>query len=346
MELATSETAGSNLRLCYKMGILERLEIGGAEDIDPDRPLELCGLSLGVEATTAAIKIAQSTAPPRTLLIFDAKDVVVDIFELHSNIDEVTAVFSLPEGLDTPLPTALEVYLVLAIHAASDEALTGILSGGCIVSLGDHPLVEKFSRLLQKVNRKGEVGLGSLSQYKSVHSTIPAADALTEMDMSCLIGYIAASPLKFKFLELYRLMEARYLKRVQEEFNSSFLSGPKMAISEAAKSLESEISQIGLLSQRAQPYFEIISDIITGARGENRFAASLCRKLSSQGGDMKSPKHKAGAAFIYYIRCAIVHAGGKDLIFESFDDSGELLSGIMDYMEEAAFSLAGLEFRN
>lgn len=293
MELAAYETAGSSLRLCYKMGILERLEVGGADDIDPDRPLELCGLSLGVEASAAAIEIAQSTAPPKTLLIFDAKDVVVDIFELHYNLGEVTAIFSFPKGMDTPLPTALEVYLVSAIHSASDEALARILSGDCIVSLGDHPLAEKFSGLLQKVNRKGEIGLESLSQYKSVYSTIPAADALTEMDMSCLIGYIAASPLKFKFVELYRLMEARYLKRVQEEFNSSFLAGPKMAIAEAAKNLESEISQIGLLSQRAQPYFEIISDIITGARSTNRFAASLCRKLSSQGGDIPTSTLRA-----------------------------------------------------
>ncbi len=75
-------------------------------------------------------------------------------------------------------------------------------------------------------------------------------------------------------------------------------------------------------------------------------AAALCRKLDGQAGDMKSPKHKAGAAFVYYIRCAIVHAGGKDMIFESYPDSDALLGLLKEHMEEAAFALAGLGLRS
>lgn len=76
--------------------------------------------------------------------------------------------------------------------------------------------------------------------------------------------------------------------------------------------------------------------------------ASRPREGSTQEGprDMKSPKHKAGAAFVYYIRCAIVHAGGKDMIFESYSDSDALLDLLKEHMEEAAFALAGLGLRS
>ena len=166
------------------------------------------------------------------------------------------------------------------------------------------------------------------------------------MDQSCLVGYISASPMKFEFVELYRLMEARYLAHIRNEFNSNFMKEPKAAIGAAAKSLESEILQLGLLSERAKPSFELIYDVVSSQRNSNRFAAALCRKLDGQAGEMKSPKHKAGAAFVYYIRCAIVHAGGKDMIFESYSDSDALLYLLKEHMEEAAFALAGLELRS
>lgn len=328
------------------MGIAERLGVTSCAEVDPDRPLEICGMVLGPEAASVAVEIIQ-TSSPSLILKIRLQDVHhPDFFELYTEGIEKSWVMKLPNDQRSGLPTAVEIALVHALHAASDGEVEHLKSSGCIVSLGDNPLTEKFSGFLEAVGLVGLQKIKVLSLYKKIQLTLSEDEALNEMDQSCLAGYISASPMKFEFVELYRLMEARYLAHIRNEFNSNFMKEPKAAIGAAAKSLESEILQIGLLSERAKPFFELIYDVISSQRNSNRLAAALCRKLDGQAGDMKSPKHKAGAAFVYYIRCAIVHAGGKDMIFESYSDSDALLYLLKEHMEEAAFALAGLELRS
>jgi hypothetical protein len=327
------------------MGIAERLGVTSFEEVDPDRPLEICGLVLGPEAASVALEIVQNSSPSLILKIRLQDVDHPDFFELYADGNEKTWVMKLPNDQRSGLPTAVEIALVHALHAANDNEVELLKSRGCIVSLGNNPLTEKFSGFLEAVGKVGLQKIKVLSLYKKIQLTISVGEALNEMDQSCLAGYTAASPMKFEFVELYRLMEARYLAHIRNEFNSNFMKEPKAAIGCAAKSLESEILQLGLLSERAKPFFELVYDVINLQRNSNRFAAALCKKLDGQASDMKSPKHKAGAAFVYYIRCAIVHAGGKDMIFESYSDSDALLYLLKEHMEEAAFALAGLELR-
>ncbi len=328
------------------MGIAERLGVTSFDEVDPDRSLEVCGLILGPEAASAAIEIIQAASPSLILQIRLQEVNHPDFFELYTDGIEKSWVMKLPNDQRKGLPTAVEIALVHALHAANDDEVEHLKSSGCIVSLGDNPFTNKFSGFLEAVGLVGLQKIEVLSLYKKIQLTVSEDEALNEMDQSCLAGYISASPMKFEFVELYRLMEARYLAHIRNEFNSNFMKEPKAAIVAATKSLESEILQLGLLSQRAKPSFELIFEVINSQRDSNRFAAALCRKLERQSGDMKSPKHKAGAAFVYYIRCAIVHAGGKDMIFESYSDSNALLLLLKEHMEEAAFALAGLELRN
>lgn len=328
------------------MGLAERLGVTSFEQVDPDRPLEICGLSLGLEAASVAVEIIRTSSPSVTLNIQPQTVERPDFFELHAEGGIRSSVLMLPNNQRIGLPTAIEIALVHALHAASDDDVEHLQSSGCIVSLGDHPLGEKFCRLLETVGAADLQKIKVLSQYKRVYLTTSEDEALNDRDQSCLAGYISASPVKFEFIELYRLMEARYLAHIKGKFNSSFMREPKAAISAASKSLESEILQLGLLSERAKPCFELIYDVVTAQKALNRFAAALCNKLDRYAGDMKSPKHKAGAAFVYFIRCAIVHAGGKDMIFESYTDSEALLDLLMEYIEEAAFALAGMELRS
>lgn len=328
------------------MALLDLLKVASYEDIDPDRPLEICGLTLGTEAASAAIEVIRTSAPQRPLSIITADVEIADFFELHAEFGVKSSLMILPINQRQSLPTAIEMALVEAFHSATDDQVPQLVSSGCIVNLGSHPLGDKFVDLLKVVVASGSSQINVLSNYKNIHLSSAVDDALNPMDQSCLAGYISASPIKYKFIELYRLMEARYLDHIKNELNLMFMSEPENAVRSALKSRESEMSQIGLLSERATPCFEMIFEAIRSEQTSNRFAASLCRKLHAQGGSMKSPRHKAGAALVYYIRCAIVHSGSKDIIYESFPDSEELLGRLIEHVEEAAFALAGFELRN
>lgn len=328
------------------MALLNRLSVKRYDDIDPDRPFDICGLTLGAEAAFTAIEIIRTSAPQKALSIVAAEVKRADFFELHAEMGRKSSVMILPSQQRRSLPTAIEMALVEAFHSATDDQVDQLVSSGCIVNLGEHPLGVRFVDLLKVVVASDSSQINVLSNFKKINLCSAEADALNSMDQSCLAGYIVASPTKYKFIELYRLMEARYLDHIKKELNLIFMREPETAVRNALKSLESEMAQIGLLSERATPCFEMIYEVVYSERASNRFAASLVRKLQSKGSNMKSPKHKAGAAFIYYIRCAIVHSGSKDVIFESFPDSEELLVRLMEHVEEAAFALAGLELRN
>lgn len=323
-----------------------RLGVDDPDSIDTTRPFNLCGFDLGPEAAEAAVNILRNIDTVEPLDVWSQEVKNADYFELHKGFGSFAKVISIPPATMQRFPTDMEISLVHAIHSCTDEQLECLTNKSCFAIIGEDPFVGKMSKLIKKINYLHGDNIASLAMYKKIHLAGDSSAALSDMDISCLTSYLVASPLKFKFVELYRLMEARYLDHVRMEFNALFNKQPKEAISSAAKSLESELSQIGLLSYLAIPNFEIIFESILGLRTTNKLAASLLRKLDNYGGNMKSPKHNAGAALVYYLRCAIVHAGGKDIIFENFEDSGILLQETIEHVEEAALALAGINLRN
>lgn len=324
------------------MSLQEFLGTTDPNVLDPDRPLEIAGFSLGAEATAEAIRIMGGAITPLESEVWLQESSKAEFFQTNEKDEQIGYVISVPKDQRSGFPTAHEVCLVHTLHAYGPETIAPILDSGFFSRLGTGLLNIAFSKLLKRMNFMGQDKLSVLQRYRVINRIPDSADFLSEMDISCLAGYLSASPTKFKFVELYRLMEARYLQHVRSEFLKSFDTQPKDAAAAAVKSLDSEITQIALLADRHPDNFEIIHDLVSSMSKTNRLAAAICRKLDRQGSSMKSPKEHAGAALIYYLRCAIVHAGGKDLIYENFGDGDALLEVLMEYMEEASLALAGL----
>ena len=77
-------------------------------------------------------------------------------------------------------------------------------------------------------------------------------------------------------------------------------------------------------------------------KNTNRFATALFRKIARKG-EASGSKWQTGAALVYQVRCAIVHAGQKDIIFENFPDGDEVISALLPEVERAALLLVGIE---
>lgn len=333
-------------RNAVTMELENRLTAQGLLPLDPERSFVFHGWQFGPDAAQKAVDLMKGHQSNRELELRIISLEGADCFELHDTSPLPSSVFMLPNNARNSLPTAVEIALVEAFHTADDDTFDKLIKGGCVVALGQHSLIKKFCDLLARLGPDNLAKFRTLSKYKDLTLSLEESKALSKMDQSCLCGYLKASPAKFEFIELYRLMEARYLESILHTFNSNFMRTPKDAVRIAAETLESEVRQLCQLSDRAVPFFEIIFEIIKSNSDTNKFAAALYRKLQNHGGELRSPKHRGGAALVYYIRCAIVHAGGKDIVFESFEDSAELLELLMEHMEETAFALAGLEFRS
>jgi len=136
-------------------------------------------------------------------------------------------------------------------------------------------------------------------------------------------------------------MEARFLREIKETLLGEFDARPKIALDNAVSSLKSELKQFILLSQIRKPYFEMIWSAAETVKNTNTLAIALFRKMSSHG-ELGDSQSKAGAALVYFLRCAIVHAGQKDMIYEAYSDGDDLLTLVMEHVEEASLALAGV----
>lgn len=74
----------------------------------------------------------------------------------------------------------------------------------------------------------------------------------------------------------------------------------------------------------------------------NRFSIALFDRLKKRGSH-RGEKWKTGAALVYQIRCAIVHAGGKDMIFDSYPDGENAIEAVLPHVEYAALLLVGIK---
>ncbi|MEZ6012115.1 MAG: hypothetical protein R3C08_09630 [Hyphomonas sp.] len=151
----------------------------------------------------------------------------------------------------------------------------------------------------------------------------------------------ATSPLKFRFLELYRVMEALFLADVKSRLVTAFDAEPTASLNEAMEVLKSELRQITALAEPHQDLFEECWTNLDALKNTNRFAAAIFRRVDEKKANREG-KWKTGAALIYQVRCAVVHAGEKDMIFENFPDGDAAIRTILLPMERAALRMLGI----
>nr|WP_295464987.1 hypothetical protein [Mesorhizobium sp.] len=155
---------------------------------------------------------------------------------------------------------------------------------------------------------------------------------------------LSASPLKFRFIELYRVMESLYIAEIKSKLIERFSADPGSALAEAQDLIKSELKQIQALAEREKEVFDQCWMEFEKMNNVNRFVSALLRKLK----DIKkmngfTANWQLGAATIYLMSCAIAHSGQKDLIFESFPDGNEVVDAVIEKVERAALRLVGIE---
>lgn len=317
-----------------------REALGNVEDVDPTRPIVVGPFELGEEAAAiAAAILAGDQDPPIANLTLRKIDRPIYWTVQHA-AEGHAEIFGFPTDWKEKLPTAIEVALINAIAALPPEQHPAIFAGGAEVVLGPLSACVDFRKVACAAENPM---VGETSVLNGSTSAIIALDdgRAKRVALNCLLNSYATSPLKFRFLELYRVMEALFIAEVKTRLLADFDTEPTVALNDALEALQSELKQITALAEPHLDLFEEIWDQLDGIKNKNQFVAALFRRLNKRrlnGGD----KWQTGAALIYQIRCAVVHAGEKDMIFENFPDGDAAIRAILLTVERAAFQMLGI----
>ncbi|MDD1496899.1 hypothetical protein PVA19_00615 [Agrobacterium sp. CNPSo 3708] len=323
------------------MTLATLLGVQSADDLDPSRPISLGRFELGVEATGEATKILRGEVEPPVVNLFPRNFTRQAYWSISHKTAGEAELFGVPGDETGALATALEVALVRAAAGADAQDHSALLQGNVEVRLGPRLAWEKFSEIIGVVE-KPLVGESLLFGGATQAVISDQVKRLNQTCISCLANSFRTSPLKFRFLELYRMIEALFLAQVKEKLFASFDAEPSGSIQEAADALKSEMAQIRALAEQQQDAFVACRTALYPLRQTNRFAAALFKKVKGKGLENGS-QWEVGAALVYQVRCAVVHAGQKDIIFESYPDGDEVIAALIPGVERAALELVGVQ---
>ncbi len=317
-----------------------RQALGGVEDVDPTRPIVIGHLKLGEEAAVVAASILSGdiNLPPASLSDRNFRRPV------YWSVDHTTEghaeIFGFPAEWKEELPTAIEIALVKAIAALPTEQHSAILAGGVEVVLGSLSACSEFRRAASAAENPM---VGETTEFDGYNSAVIVSgdERGTKVALNCLLNSYTTSPLKFRFLELYRVMEALFIADVKIRLMAAFDAEPAAALNDALGALQSELNQITALAEPHQDLFEECYNQMEGIKNTNHFAAALFRRLAKKKLNGLG-KWQTGAALVYQIRCAVVHAGEKDMIFENFLDGAAAIDTVLPTVERAALRMLGI----
>lgn len=324
------------------MALLSALGVLSADDLDPTRPLDVGGFTFGAEAAAEACRIAQGGDFAPECEILPHRFERPTYWAVHHNTNGNAEVFGFPGDDGSVWPTALEVAIVRALAASSEDYHSDILSGDHCICLGSAVVWADF-RKIAILERRPLVGSSIISEQHG-RATLRGdiSEDLSNVALEFLANSFRTSPLKFRFLELYRMIEALFLADVKAKLLRRFDEEPSDALAEATDALKSEMTQLaGLASNWPEP-FEASWETLSDLKNTNRFVAALFRRVEKKG-HHTGGKAKLGAALIYQMRCAIVHAGEKDMIFEKYPDGDAAVMAVISDVEKIALTLVGIE---
>lgn len=326
------------------MYLLEALKIKSADGIDFTRPLEIGSREFSLEAVAEIERIISGGDYEGNIQI-EIKPVPRPIYW---SVEHKTAgpaeVFGFIGGAHIVLPTAVEVAIVRALAAAPPEDHEKILSGGAMIYLGPQAACDKIFDVARVIQ---DPLVGSSIFCSSAKNLIVDENVdvlLNNFALECIASSLRTAPLKFRFIELYRIIEARFISDVKARLLSRYDAEPIAALSDAMDALKSEFNQLTRLAEGQKSEFEDLWITIDDFKKTgNKFSYALFRSIEVKG-RAGGGKFLAAAALIYQIRCSIVHAGERDMIFEKFPDADGLLTEILPKMERIVMLLVGIDF--
>lgn len=317
-----------------------REALGGVDNVDPTRPIIIGSIELGEEAAAVAAAILSGAENPPSVALAVRWFRRPVYWSVHHATDGHAEIFGFPVDWKEALPTAIEVALIRAIAALPPDQHPAILAGGTELILGSASACEDFRKAAVAAENPM---VGETTVFDGATSAViaPGAGRSVKVALDCLLNSYATSPLKFRFLELYRVMEALFLADVKSRLIADFDMEPAVALSDALDALQSELKQITALAEPHQDLFEECWTVLNSLKNTNRFVAALFKRLEKKKANGKG-KWQTGAALIYQIRCAVVHAGEKDMIFENFADGDAAIKAILPTVERAALQMLGI----
>ena len=326
------------------MSLAAALGVGSPDEIDTSRPIQIGPLLLGIEAAAEAQQLLADPNLTPEIIWWPKAVAEASYWSINHQTAGSAELFSLPVAEAEPrvLPTAIEIAIVRAAASLPVENHNDLFNGGIEIALGPTQAWSTFRDLVSTIKRP-LVGT-SLLYMGSNQATIreDAGRWLSRTCLQCLANSFKTSPIKFRFLELYRMIEARFLADVKEKLLADFDAEPGGALRDASEALKSELAQIKGLAENQQAAFEACWATLKALDNNNRFATALFRRMKKREED-RGAKWQTGAALIYSIRCAVVHAGEKDMIFENYADGDHVIDSLMPDLERAALLLVGIE---
>lgn len=314
--------------------------LGGVDSVDPTRPLVIGSMELGEEAAAvaAAILAGDEDAPAVVLTARAFRRPVY--WTVEHAIEGRAEIVGFPVDWKDALPTDMEIALVKALAGLRPEHHAAVLAGGAELIIGSAKACDDFRKAVAAAENPM---VGEKTVFDDATSAViaPGSGRAVRVALDCLLNSYATSPLKFRFLELYRVMEALFLADVKKRLFDTFDAEPLSALSVASSALQSELNQIIALSEPHKEIFEQCWADLDVIKNTNRFVSALFKRLDSKRASGLG-RWQSGAALIYQIRCAVVHAGEKDMIFENFPDGDAAILAILPRVENAALRMLGI----
>lgn len=317
-----------------------REALGGVCSVDPTRPIVIGSMKLGEEAAALAANILSGAEDPpgATLVSREFRR------PIYWSIDHATEghaeIFGFPVDWTDVLPTAIEVALVKAFAALPPHHHPAILAGGVEIILGSEDACADFRKAACAAEN---LMVGESTEFDTATSAVivPGVGGGLKVALDCLLNSYATAPLKFRFLELYRVMEALFLADVKSRLMANFDAEPAVALNDAKDALQSELKQITTFAELYQDLFEECWMVLDSLKNTNRFVVALFKRLEKKKANGKG-KWQTGAALIYQIRCAVVHAGEKDMIFENYTDGNAAIKAVLPTVERTTLRMLGI----
>lgn len=326
------------------MSLLIALGVASHTDIDPLIPLAVGPMMLGAEAANEAVSILRDGHTPKPTQLHLRSFQSPFYMNVMKDGAQIAEVFGFPSTPACVLPTAVEIAIVRAIASSQAEDVEKILSGGSLVVLGEKESIGSFYDVITCIESPlCGVSILNTGGYSAVVKE-QSGRHINSIVIECLRTSFLCAPVKFRYVELYRVMETRFLRDIIDRVNTTFSASPADALKVALESLQSELKQLLAIAEQSQSYFESIRATVFQLRSSgNAFANAIVNKLQKQGGSINASQWKSGACIVYYMRCAIVHAGEKDIVFEAYCDGNDVLDALIPNMELAALACCGVD---
>lgn len=329
------------------MDLREAIGLAVDAEFDASLPTAIRGIPVGNEA---ALEIEKLLVQPtvKNISLINNIEGTKDYFFVSHHLGLSAEICRLtPYDNGVVWPTAAEVALVHCAQLVSADTFSRIVEGKSGFCLYDAELPDPALRIALEL-RTAEDGPNDLvEKYSSAHIRIDFNDKIIDKVCRSLSQSFDAKPMKYRFIEVYRILENLYLRSAYDRFSDRFFSDPESAVHTLSESIRSERNQLYSLAEPVQDLFEDIYKVCNHLRtnDNNKFIWAVFRSIERKYKDAMSPQWKVGASFIYAIRCAIVHAGEKDVVFDNFSDGNDALTLIIAPFEVAALRLVGVEMQ-